>query len=92
MFMGDFVILFFLTYFRRKWFVSHFAYLQHSNPTSLHHFLNCCSPESAQSTTFGVKEGDLILVGTDGLFDNMSEEMLLYNVAQLQVSYCYIYK
>jgi len=33
-----------------------------------------------------VKEGDLILVGTDGLFDNMSEEMLLYNVAQLKVS------
>lgn len=53
-------------------------------PTVLEGMVLSDSPESAQSTTFGVKEGDLILVGTDGLFDNMSEEMLLYNVAQLQ--------
>ena len=45
----------------------------------------CFSPESAQSTSFPVKEGDLIMVGTDGLFDNMTEEMLLYNVAKLKV-------
>ena len=45
------------------------------------------SPESAQTTSLGVEEGDMILVGTDGLFDNMSEELLLYNVSKLTVRF-----
>jgi serine/threonine protein phosphatase PrpC len=35
---------------------------------------------------FSVKEeGDVIMLGTDGLFDNMSEDMLLHHVSKLQV-------
>ena len=43
------------------------------------------SPESAERTSFGVQEGDIILVGTDGLFDNMHEEMILQQLAKLKV-------
>lgn len=39
----------------------------------------------AESTSFGVKEGDIILVGTDGLFDNLSEDMILSHIARLKV-------
>ena len=42
-------------------------------------------PESAQRTSIGVKEGDIILVGTDGLFDNLSDEMILHHVSQIKV-------
>ncbi|XP_072033810.1 protein phosphatase PTC7 homolog [Amphiura filiformis] len=42
------------------------------------------SPESASSSTFAVKEGDIILVATDGLFDNMSEEMILKEIAKIK--------
>ena len=44
------------------------------------------SPESASSSSFTVKEGDIILVATDGLFDNMSEEMILKELANIKVS------
>ena len=44
------------------------------------------SPESAESHSFGVEEGDVILVGTDGLFDNMTDSMILEHVNQLHVS------
>ena len=39
----------------------------------------------AHSSTFGVKEGDIILVGTDGLFDNLNEDMILNHISQLKV-------
>lgn len=42
------------------------------------------SPESAQTSSIGVEEGDIILVGTDGLFDNLSEEMILHHVSKLK--------
>ncbi|XP_064612186.1 protein phosphatase PTC7 homolog [Liolophura sinensis] len=42
------------------------------------------SPDMAESTSFGVKEGDIILVGTDGLFDNLSEDMILSHIARLK--------
>ena len=42
-------------------------------------------PESAKRTTIGVKEGDIILVGTDGLFDNLSDEMILHHVSEIKV-------
>lgn len=32
--------------------------------------------------------GDLIVLATDGLFDNVSTEQILKEVAQLEVSYC----
>jgi len=42
------------------------------------------SPESAQTTSIHVQEGDLILVATDGLFDNMPLELIEKELAQLR--------
>ncbi|XP_067663217.1 protein phosphatase PTC7 homolog [Haliotis asinina] len=42
------------------------------------------SPEVAESTSFGVEEGDIILLGTDGLFDNMQEDMLLEYISKVK--------
>lgn len=35
------------------------------------------SPESADTLSFPVKEGDVIMVATDGVFDNVPESLLL---------------
>ncbi|KAK7087157.1 protein phosphatase PTC7 homolog [Littorina saxatilis] len=35
------------------------------------------SPEMAESSSFKVEDGDVIVLGTDGLFDNLSEDMIL---------------
>jgi protein phosphatase PTC7 len=53
-------------------------------PTKLEGLVHSDSPESAESSSFGVQEGDLILLGTDGLFDNMNEEMILYHISKLK--------
>jgi len=45
---------------------------------------NLLRPESALRTSFKVEEGDIILLGTDGLFDNMKDEMILKHLAKLQ--------
>ncbi|XP_071945915.1 protein phosphatase PTC7 homolog [Antedon mediterranea] len=42
------------------------------------------SPESASNKSLSVQEGDLILIATDGLFDNMSESMILKELSKLQ--------
>ncbi|CAH1802321.1 unnamed protein product [Owenia fusiformis] len=42
------------------------------------------SPESAESSSFNVQQGDIILVGTDGLFDNMTDEMILEHLRKLK--------
>ncbi|KAK3084741.1 hypothetical protein FSP39_018193 [Pinctada imbricata] len=42
------------------------------------------SPDVAHSTSFGVEEGDIILLGSDGLFDNMNEDMLLDCISKLK--------
>ncbi|XP_029641640.1 protein phosphatase PTC7 homolog isoform X1 [Octopus sinensis] len=42
------------------------------------------SPSMAENSSFGVQEGDIILLGTDGLFDNMNEDMLLDYVSKLK--------
>lgn len=41
------------------------------------------SPESAETTSFEVVEGDLILVATDGLFDNMPTHLIESELAGL---------
>jgi protein phosphatase PTC7 len=53
-------------------------------PSGLQGVVLSDSPESAQSTSFGVQEGDVILVGTDGLFDNLSEDMILKHIRKLK--------
>ena len=35
------------------------------------------SPNVAESSSFKVEDGDVIILGTDGLFDNLSEDMIL---------------
>lgn len=35
------------------------------------------SPDMAESSSFKVEDGDVIILGTDGLFDNLSEDMIL---------------
>ncbi|XP_064618495.1 protein phosphatase PTC7 homolog [Lineus longissimus] len=42
------------------------------------------SPEAAQRTSFGVQIGDIILLGTDGLFDNLSDDMILDQLQDLK--------
>lgn len=43
------------------------------------------SPESAASSTFELVEGDFIVLGTDGLWDNLSEGLLLLKISKIQV-------
>ena len=45
----------------------------------------CCSPESAETTSFTVQEGDIIILGTDGLFDNMKDDMIMKHISRLKV-------
>ncbi|XP_076312760.1 protein phosphatase PTC7 homolog isoform X2 [Tachypleus tridentatus] len=45
------------------------------------------SPESAVTSSFQVQEGDLILVATDGLFDNLPENMILQELSKLRDQY-----
>lgn len=50
------------------------------------------SPEAAQTTSFTVQAGDIILLGTDGLFDNMKEEIILQRISQMKVGISVISK
>ncbi|KAL3857154.1 hypothetical protein ACJMK2_011849 [Sinanodonta woodiana] len=42
------------------------------------------SPSMAQSTSYRVEEGDVILLGTDGLFDNLSEDMIVDYITRMK--------
>jgi len=54
--------------------------------TSVYVSCDCVySPESAETTSFTVQEGDVILLGTDGLFDNMKDDMIVKHILRLQV-------
>ena len=44
-----------------------------------------CSLDEAESTSFSVEPGDLIVLATDGLFDNVSTEQILKELSQLEV-------
>lgn len=44
------------------------------------------SPDAADSTSFDVQLGDIILTATDGLFDNMPDYMILQELKKLKVS------
>ena len=44
-----------------------------------------CSLDEAENMSISVQEGDLIVMATDGLFDNLSNEQILREVAQLEV-------
>lgn len=42
------------------------------------------SPESADTSNFQVEDGDVILLATDGVFDNVPQHMLLTELKSLQ--------
>ncbi|XP_068616770.1 protein phosphatase PTC7 homolog isoform X2 [Brachionichthys hirsutus] len=44
------------------------------------------SPDAADSSSFDVQLGDIILTATDGLFDNMPDSMILQELQKLQNS------
>lgn len=44
------------------------------------------SPDAADSSTFDVQLGDIILTATDGLFDNMPDYMILQELKKLKVT------
>jgi protein phosphatase PTC7 len=44
----------------------------------------CCRPESAAVANFRVEEGDVILLATDGVFDNVPASLLLAQLVGLQ--------
>lgn len=44
----------------------------------------------AESSSFDVEEGDIILLGTDGLFDNMNEDMILDCLSKMKVKKYYV--
>lgn len=44
------------------------------------------SPQAASSTTFELIEGDFVVIGTDGLWDNLSEGLLLLKISKIQVN------
>jgi len=48
------------------------------------------SPDLAETTSFTVQEGDIIVLGTDGLFDNMKDEMIIKHIARLKVSFVFL--
>lgn len=43
-------------------------------------------PESAETREFLVKEGDMLMVATDGVFDNLPDSMILKEMAKVQGS------
>ena len=48
-------------------------------------YVSYCSLDAAESTSFSVEHGDLIVLATDGLFDNVSTEQILEQLSQLEV-------
>lgn len=47
--------------------------------------MTVCSPDAADSSSFDVQLGDIILTATDGLFDNMPDYMILQELKKLKV-------
>jgi serine/threonine protein phosphatase PrpC len=44
------------------------------------------SPDSAISSSLELREGDFIVIGTDGLWDNLNESHLLIEIAKIKVN------
>lgn len=75
---------------RNQWFdilpkVYLFQYFVCKNLFFIHSVVFFYSPEMAESSSFDVEEGDIILLGTDGLFDNMNEDMILDCLSKMKV-------
>lgn len=46
--------------------------------------LKFCSPESADTSSFGVEDGDVILLATDGVFDNVPDQLLVTEMRKVE--------
>lgn len=44
-------------------------------------------PDAAMTGTFELAEGDFVILGTDGVWDNLSEGLLLLQISKIQVSH-----
>jgi len=53
-------------------------------PSDLQGMVLSDSPDLAETTSFTVQEGDIIILGTDGLFDNMKDEMIIKHINRLK--------
>ncbi len=67
----------------------YFSTHKFSRLTSLEEYNNYidtafCSPESADASNFRVEDGDVILLATDGVFDNVPLQMILTELTRLQ--------
>lgn len=47
-------------------------------------FIYCYSPESADTSSFGVEDGDVILLATDGVFDNVPDQLLVTEMQKVE--------
>ncbi|RTG81081.1 protein phosphatase PTC7, partial [Schistosoma bovis] len=60
-------------------------------PTLRSRRFHCDLPNQAAQTSVEVKPGDVIIVGTDGLFDNLTESMILQEIKTIEVSCVYLF-
>jgi len=49
-----------------------------------YNFLFLFSPESADTSSFGVEDGDVILLATDGVFDNVPDQLLVTEMQKIE--------
>jgi serine/threonine protein phosphatase PrpC len=56
---------------------------------SVEFLLDFSSPDFASITAFNVEENDLIVIATDGLWDNLSDTTILEEIKQIQVGQFY---
>jgi protein phosphatase PTC7 len=45
------------------------------------------SPDMASVSSFDLREGDFIVIATDGLWDNLNENALLIEISKIKVSF-----
>lgn len=53
-------------------------------PANISNLVHSDGPESADTSSLPVEEGDLILVATDGLFDNLPESFIVQQLSKLR--------
>ncbi|XP_054710472.1 protein phosphatase PTC7 homolog [Uloborus diversus] len=53
-------------------------------PANITGLVHSDSPESADTTSLPIEEGDLILLATDGLFDNLPESVIVQHLSKLR--------
>jgi serine/threonine protein phosphatase PrpC len=44
------------------------------------------SPELAEVSSFELREGDFIVIATDGLWDNLNDTSLLFEISKIKVN------